>query len=90
MVQPHSTFTESQFHPKPLSNLLLLSGVYSVFKIKRPVEIFMPPFFSTMALYFGRRSSADESNLYKDEPKRWSNEHIFFWKVANSCQNKKW
>ncbi len=39
-----------------------------------------------MALYFGRRSSADESKLYKDEPKRWINENrqifrsdFFFW-----------
>lgn len=51
MVQPHSTFTESQFHPKPLSNLLLLRDVYSVFKIKRAVDIFMPH-FSAEWLYF--------------------------------------
>lgn len=46
MVQPHSTFTESQFHPKPLSSLRLLSVVYSVFKIKRAAEIFMPHFLA--------------------------------------------
>lgn len=46
MVQPHSTFTESQFYPKPLSNLRLLSVVYSVFKIKRAAEIFMPHFLA--------------------------------------------
>ncbi len=33
-------------------------------------------FFCTMALYLGRRSSVDESKLYKDEPKRWINSNF--------------
>lgn len=90
MVRPHSTFTESQFHPKPISSLLLLSGVYSVFKLIRAAEIFMPRFFHTMASYFGRCSLADESRLHKDAPKRWNNEYskiyiyIFFLEGGKS------
>lgn len=89
MVQPHSTF-----YGKPISSQTPLQSPASkgcLFSIQnqKGCGYFHGSFFSRMALYFGCRSSANKSRLYKDAPKRWIHEngcifHCDFLEVGKS------